>query len=165
MLDVRRSPELQAAILAMKSADRDLRRDIYAEARARLGGEWVPALRQRATTRMQEAILIKGARTRVGTDGFRMVAASSRRKLRGGLIPSEQWAGAEFGARARRVTVQTHSRKGKAYTVTKTINRQFPSRVKDGRVVFDAASALGTRLVALWVRAIVDRYRAAAERK
>lgn len=163
MLDVRKSRELQAAIYAVRQANREVRLDIYKRARAELGGEWVPALRQRATTPMQQAVLAKGARARVGTDGFRMMAATSRRRLSGGLIPADQWAGSEFGARNRRATFQTRSRKGKTYTVTKTINRQFLDRSKDGRVAFDAASALGTRLVRLWVRVVVDAYRDAFE--
>jgi hypothetical protein len=165
MLDIRKSRELQAAILATRAANRDVRLDIYKRARQELGGEWVPALRARASTRMQEAVLVKGARTRVGLDGFRMMAATSRRRLKGGLLPADEWAGNEFGARTRQATFTTHSRNGKAYTVTKMVNRQFQARVKDGRVAFDAASALGTRLVRLWVRVIVDAYRDAFDGK
>lgn len=158
-IDVRGSRELQAAIYAVRQANREVRLDIYKRSRQELGGEWVPALRQRATSRFQEAVLVKGARTRVGLNGFSMTAATSRRALSGGLVPADQWQGAELGARARRATITTRSRKGKSYQVTKMINRQFPSRSKDGRVAFDAASVLGVRLVRLWVRVVVDTYR------
>lgn len=163
MLDVRQSRELQAAILAMKAADRDLRLDIYKASRSELSSLWVPALQRRAATRMQEAVLVKGARIRVSTDGFSLLAATSRRALKGGLVPADEWAGSEFGARTRRAQIATHSRSGTPYTVEKMINRQFMARVREGRVAFDAASELGTIAVRVWVRTIVDRYVAASE--
>jgi len=146
----------------MKRANREVRLEIYSRARRDLGGEWVPALRSRATTDMQQRVLVKGARTKVNTEGFSMVAATSTKALREGLVPTNDWAGFEYGARTKRVRVQTSSRKGKQYTRTQTVNRQFRGRQKEGQVVMKSASALGTRLVALWVRTIVETYRDAA---
>lgn len=163
MLDVRASRELQAAVLAMKAAGRDLRLAIYKESRGQLMSEWVPALQRRATTRQQQAVIVKGARVRTSPDGFSLMAATSRRPLKGGLIPSDRWQGAELGARTRRAEFTTHSRKGTPYTVRKIINRQFLARVKYGRVAFDASSELVTKAVRIWVRVIVDKYREAVE--
>lgn len=160
MLDVRQSRELQAAILAMKAADRDLRLSIYKATRQELTPLWVPALNRRAATRMQQAVIVKGARIRVSTDGFSLMAATSRRALPGGLVPADEWAGSEFGARSRRAQIATHSRNGTPYTVEKMINRQYLARVNAGRVAFDAASELGTTAVRVWVRTIVDQYAA-----
>ena len=63
------------------------------------------------------------------------------------------------------IRISSYSRKGKAYTVRRRVNKQFSRRQKGGRVVMDSASELGTRLVALWVRVIVETYRDAAEGK
>lgn len=163
MLDVRKSPELQAAILTMRRLDSELRRDIYEGSRAEIGGAWLPALQQRAGTALERRIILKGARVRVGTDGFSLLAATSKKALRNGLVPADDWAGAEFGARPRVLTYKRRSTLGNIHSVTRRINTQFRPRVKDGRVAFDAASELGTRLVAAWVRIIVDKVRAAAQ--
>ena len=161
MLDVRQSPELQAALLAFKLASRELKTTLRTGSRQAINAEWVPALTSRAGT-FQTKVLVKGARAKVGNEGFSLTAATSSKALSGGLIPSQQWAGAEFGATPKKQTITTRSRKGKAYTMTRTINRQFAARTKQGRVVFDAASTVGTTAVRLWVRAIVDGYTNAA---
>lgn len=163
MLDVQRSPELQAAILGMKQADRQVRLDINKEARRTIGPQWIQALQSRSQSRIDDVILVKGARVAVGARQVTLKAATSKKPLSGGLIPSVNWPAAEFGMRTRRATIETKSPKGNKYQVTKSIGRQFPSRRKEGRVAFDASSAVGTKLVALWVRTIVDGFRSFAD--
>lgn len=162
MLDVRESPELQAAVIAMKRANKEVRLAIYRETRSVVGGLWTSELSSRAGDAFQQRVLVKGARVKVGTEGFSLMAATSTRALSGGLVPSQQYAGAEFGATPRKAEIQTRSRKGTPYTVTKTIQRQFRSRTKQGRIAMASASKVGTRAVALWVKAIVDVYADAA---
>lgn len=162
MLDVQKSPELQAAIFALKSVRADVRRDINKEARSKLGGLWVPALQRRAATSLEQRIILPGAKARAGGEGFSMVAASSSRKLRGGLVPAQDYAGAEFGATPKTATFQRRSRRGRVHQVTATVNRQFRGRSKNGRIAFDAASELGTKLVASWVVALVTILKKAA---
>lgn len=164
MLSVEDSRQLQAAILATKAAGRDLRREIYKEARQELGNDWLPALRRRAASRLDRAVMLRGARATVGTDGFRVLAATSRRAFRpGGMVPADDWPGVEFGARNARVRYRRRNRRqGGTHSVTRTVNRQFRGRTKNGRIAFDAASEIGTRLVAVWVASIVRIYRRAA---
>jgi hypothetical protein len=162
MLDVRKSPEVQAAILTMRRLDSELRRDIYAESRSQLGGAWLPALQARAERPLEQRIILKGAHVKVGTDGFTLLAATSRKALRNGLVPADSWPGGEFGARTRRLTYERRSTLGKVTQVTRMINRQFRPRVPDGRIAYDAASQIGTKLVGVWVRLIVDKVRTAA---
>lgn len=163
MLSVKDSRELQAAILATRAAGKDLRRALYADARSELGNAWLPALQRRTASRMDRAVMLRGARVQVGGDGFRVMAATSRRAIKpGGLVPADDWAGVEFGARTARARYNRRSRNGGTHTVTRTVNRQFRGRVKQGRIAFDAASELGTRLVAVWVSSIVSTYRRAA---
>ena len=159
MLDVSKSPELQAAIYAMKSADRGLRLGIYATARERMVPLWVPELEKRAATDFDRAVIVKGARVSVGTEGFNVLAAQSGKALAGGFVPNLQWYADEFGARRHKVTFTQRSRKGTRYERTETVGRQLPGRVKDGRIGFASASAIGTQLVGVWVVAIVDTYR------
>lgn len=162
MLDVRRSPELQAAILGMRRLRSDVRKEIYAESRQKLGGLWLPALQKRIKSPLEQRVILAGARVKVGTDGFTVLAATSRRKLSNGLVPAEDWPGAEFGARNRVATYNRRSTLGKVHSVTRTVNRQFGGRQRTGQIAFDAASELGTQLVALWVVAIVTKTRDAA---
>jgi len=142
----------------MKAADRDLRLDIYAEARQQLGSAWTPELAKRSNTQLEQRTFVRGARVKVGTEGFSLLAATSTRPLSGGWVPAWNWHADEFGARNKRATIDTHSPKGTPYKVTKTINRQLPGRVSDGRIAFDAASVIGTRLVGVWVNVIVEKY-------
>ena len=158
MIDVRQSPELQAALFAMKAADRGLRLDIYAEARSTMVPQWTAELEKHAQTPFDRAVILKGARVSVGTQGFNVLAAQSSKALSGGFVPSANWYADEFGARRHSVTFKQHSRAGNEYERTMVAGRQLPGRVKDGRIAFKSASIVGTHLVGVWVVAIVTVY-------
>ena len=158
------SREVQATILAIRAADKDLRREMHANVRSEVGGLWLPELGARARTRQDQAVIVRGARVESRTDGLRLRAATSGRFMRGWMVPADQWYAVEFGARRRRGQVTRHTRKSGAVTYSATFNRGLPGRVKDGRIAFDAASEIITRAVGVWVRTIVDTYRKAADR-
>lgn len=149
----------------MKKAGKDLRTSIYAESRRILGQEWTFALYERAKTAFEHRVLVQGARIRVGTQGFTVTAATSRKALRGGLKPVEDWHAAEFGSYPKKATIETTSPKGKRYTVTKMINTQLRRRNRQGFVVMPAARNIGHRLVALWVQLVVREFRDAFDRR
>jgi hypothetical protein len=155
VIDVRRSPELQAAILACKRVDAPLRKAIYAASRESVNALWKPALERRARSNRAQRVIVKGARAAIRTDGFSLMAATSRKALSGGLVPADEWQGDEFGARTRKAEFTQRSRLGKTYRVSKTVNRQFPGRTREGRIAFDAASEVGTKTIAAWVTAVV----------
>lgn len=165
MLDVRRSPELQAALLAMRQTDREITANINKTARTKLGPIWQESLRGNSTTRLDIRALVKGARVAVGVRQVSLKAATSTKALSGGLVPTHNWQAQEFGMRVRKRTFTTHSPKGKAYKVTRTQGTQFPARTKHGRVIFAAASETGTRLVGIWLVHIVDQLRTFADIK
>lgn len=153
MLDVRRSPELQAAIFALRRTEASVRRDINKDVRANIGPRWTSALRARAKSRPDE-IVLRGAKVRTRQDGFALTTATSTRPLRGGL-EGGKWQPFEFGGHPHKKTYEQKSIRGKSYTVTKTINKQFRPFAKAGRIGFDAASEIGTWAVARWVVSIV----------
>lgn len=159
MLDVRGSRELQATILALRQAQRGIRLNINKNARSRIRPLWQAELNARARDEMTRRIIVAGARATASDRGVTVHAATSRRPLSGGLVPAFEWAGAEFGARSRRVEVTQRSRRGRSYRRPLTINRQFRGRQQDGMVAFDAASEVGTKLVAIWVQTVVDDLR------
>lgn len=164
-IDVRGSREIQAVIFAMKKAGKDLRTSIYAESRRILGQEWTFALYERAKTAFEHRVLVQGSRIRVGTQGFQVTTAKSKKPLDGGLRPVDDWHAAEFGAAPRKATIDTHSPKGKAYQVTKMINTQLRQRNRQGYVVMPAARSIGSRLVALWVQLVVRAFRDAFDQR
>lgn len=151
MIDVGRSRELTAVILTFKTAPARVRSEMKKEARKELNRLWKPELERRATTRQQKRVLVTGARAKVGSDTFSMLAATSRRRLSGGLLPNTQWPGAEFGMSPRLTTVRARSRKGVSFTYRRRTGNQFPNRRKKGYVVYPAARDTGQRVVAGYV--------------
>lgn len=163
MIDVQHSDELRAVILAMKRVDAPLRKAIYAASREKVNALWLPALQRRAGTKMERLVIVKGARAAIRSDGFSLTAASSKRKLRNGLVPYVDYGGFEFGGNLHKKTFEAHSPKGRAFERTTTTNRQFKPWTKDGRIAFDAISEVGTKTVAAWVIAVVTTIVQASE--
>lgn len=163
-LSVGDAPELRAAVLALRAADRDLRNTINRQTRATLNPVWRGIVNANATSAMDAAVLAKGARVAPGNPPA-FVAAASRRALSGGLVPDAQWQAFEFGTgnRGKYRTYQTRSRKGNAYTVTRRTSNQLPRRAKGGRVVYPAVAETMPRAVSLWVQTIVREYARAAD--
>ncbi len=159
-VDPASSRELQAAIFAFRAASKSLRKALHAAVRQEVGGMWLPELQGRATRRQDQQVIVRGARVASRTDGFTLMAAKSRRALSGGLVPAERWYAVELGARVRREKITRRTKHG-SVTYTSTLNRGLPSRTY-GRVAYPAASKIGRRAVAVWVRTIVDTYRKAA---
>lgn len=160
MLDVMASREIQATILGLKRAERTLARDINKGVRGKIRPVWQGEVNSRARTSLERRVIASGARVAVGERGVSFYAATSRRPLSGGLVPAHEWAGTEFGARERQVTVTQRSRAGKRYRRDTVIQRQFRARQRDGMVAMDAASTAGRQLVAMWVRETVEQFKA-----
>lgn len=154
-LDVNQSRELQATILALKAAQRQVRLDINKEARNAIRPLWQQELNSRAHSRMEQALIVARARATASDRGVRVTAANGR-ELRGGLDPATGWPGAEFGARSKRVSKgEVSKRTRRPYQRDQVINRQFKGRTQHGRIAFDAASAAMTKVVGIWVRTVV----------
>lgn len=158
MLDVQRSRELQAALLSIKAAEREVRLNINKRARTELRPIWTEALLGHALTRLEVRGIVPGARIAVGARNIRAYAATSTRPLRGGLVPAVNFAPIEWGARERQKTIQRTSRLGKRHDATITIGRQFRPRSKTGYVAGPAAASVIHRAIAGWVGVIVDEF-------
>lgn len=166
MLSVREHRELQAAVLALKAADRTLRSDIN-RATVQVGNEiWKPAVAARAMTAMDSRMLAVGARVKGGNPPVAM-AANSRRPVgrTRRLVPAEQYHAWEFGAvHGVTTTYQRVNRKGGGtHTVRRDTTAQLPPRYRKGRVVYPAFADVAPRMVSLWVQMIVAKYAEAAE--
>src|SRR4029079_2205552 len=140
---------LQAAVLAFKAADRDLRKRINDSTRATFNQPWRSGIEQRCSTRLEQRVLRPGARIGAGRDP-EFIAAGSKRALSGGLVPDTTWAGVEFGVDRSRM-------KGKRHTT-----RQLPARRPKGPV-FNTLADMAHRAPRLWAQLIVKVYCDAAD--
>lgn len=165
MLSVRGSRELQAAVLAVSQARRDIRNDLNRSTRALLSEPWKAEVAKHARTDLDRKVIVKGARILAGNPPV-AIAAASTRKLAGGLVPTQDWPAVEFGAsRNKTTTYPSRSPKGRAFTVhDRHTTRQLPPRIKGGRVAFAALEAIGPRLASLWVQQVVRTFAEGYER-
>ena len=100
-------------LLTLKQADRVIRADIYKQARSALRPVWVGAVQSRASTRLERAVMLPGARVAVSAKQVTLRAAGSGKRLRGGLVPTVDWPGVEYGMHSKRRTYQGSVTKGK----------------------------------------------------
>lgn len=167
MLDVGHAPAaIRAAVLALKAADRGLRSEINKATRTTMSPVWKDLINTRSRTTLSKKVLNTGVRIKAGNPPAG-VAASSKRKLSGGLVPADSWHVVEFGADPNKVTTYTRrSPTGGTHKVTRHTTRQLPSRVgrgMKGNVVYPAVKQFVPRMVSLWVQTIVRTYYDAAE--
>lgn len=174
MLSVRTARPLQAVVLAMKVADRDLRKRINNATRETLNPVWRRAVAENMQDRVDQRVFGTGARIAAGNPPS-AVAGSSRRRLPGGLVPVENWRAFEFGAIGRESTYTTypraaHTRRQAGQTVQVRATRvrrrtlaQVPSRTPNGRVLYPAFAYLAPRVAALWAQIVVQQYAQALE--
>lgn len=162
MFSVHGSDELRAAVLALKAADRDLRRDIYARIRETMNPVWRGAVAENLTNHMQALTIAKGVRIAAGNPP-RLMAATSKRRLKGnggGLIPDQHWAGFEYGG--NREAYSTYKRRNPGgtgtHTVTRRTQRHLPPRRRSGYVLGPAVAEVAPRLASLFVQSVVRTY-------
>lgn len=154
--------EAQAAVVALRSLDADTKKALNASVRSAVSPLWTGVVEANATSVMDSRVLAKGARVSVGLKP-QLVAATSTRAMRGGLIPADNWQRWEFGShRIGRSTYRTTSRKGRSYQATRHTQHQMPDRAKGGRVLYPAIAEAAPRILALWakttIRLVFDAY-------
>lgn len=164
--------ELRAAVLAMKAADREIKRDINQRTRATMNPVWKSLVEANASgMRARDYRLVAtGVRIKAGNPPVAQ-AAQSRRAFGGkrkALRPMEHYHLVEFGASdPNRYSVydrKNRSRPG-THKVKRRASRGWRPRDRTGYVVYPAFAELGPRMVSLWVQTIVRTYAEAAERR
>lgn len=160
--------ELRAATLALKAADKDLRRAINQTTRDQINPIWRGALAGNASTPLETALLVKGARVQAGNPA-RLIAANSKRPAVKGstLVPDRYGRAFEFGTKEpnKYGTYTRRSRNGGSHQVTRRTRRQLPSFRPQGRVIFPAVAETMPRMVSLWAGLIVKKVYDAFEGK
>lgn len=138
MLDVD-DRAVRGAALAVKAADRDLRREIGRAAQSVARPVWQREVAQRVRTDQDVRVYGTGQVTRGNPPA--LVAAQSSRSLSGGLVPGTEWRWVEFGSN------KAHGQRG-----------QLPRHRRAGRVVFPALPFVVPRMVSAWVGAVFRVY-------
>ncbi|ONI63905.1 hypothetical protein ALI44B_04575 [Leifsonia sp. ALI-44-B] len=165
-ISVFNSKELQGVILAMKGFERDLAKQIRRVTKSVVDPEWRKAVAERASTRSEARVLGSTARVAVSDQNVTLKSAAVGRALTGGLKPSENFAGVEFGADQNDVTTyQATSKKGKRFKVTRHTKRQFRPRKKNGYVVMPAAAEIIPRIASLWVQTTIRTFHELIEKR
>lgn len=169
MLRVGDTPELRAAVLALKGVDREVRSRINKGTTQTMNPVWKSLVAVNATTAMDTRVFVPGTRIAAGNPPS-AVAANSKRALRkgkGGFTPAFHWRGWEFGTPNRNAysRYKRTSPKGKVHTVERRTMKGMPRRAKQGRVVYPAFAEIAPRMVSLWVQTIVKTVYDAAEGK
>ena len=170
MLKVGDTRELQAAVLAMKAADRDLKKRINAATREKMNPVWRDQVKSNLAGErgLSDRVLGSGVRIAAGNPP-RAMAAQSTRGIGDGkrVVPRRDYAGWEFGA--NRMAYSRYERKNRTkpgyHTVTRRTMKHLPRRTPQGRAVYPAFAEVAPRMVSLWVQLIVKSYYDAAEGK
>lgn len=165
MLRVEGDDRLKAVVLAYKLTDRELRRVINTATRETIGPVWTQTVSRLAVTPQDRRVLATGARVKPGNPPV-AVAATSTRRLSGGMTPATDWPLLEFGTadREKRTRYRARSKHGKSYPVTRRTRHQLPRRNASGRVIYGAFREVAPRAAALWVQIVVKAYNDAARK-
>lgn len=160
-----------AAVLALKLADRQVQKIVRAETVAAFRQPWKDSIRQEARaqarrfpalpTMLRAGVNLSGGNPPEGT------AYASTRPLRGGLVPAQQYSGAEMGTPRRLFITRDYwsrSPRGKRFRVTERHTaRQMPPENSEGWVLYPTVRNLAPKVVSFWVASIVRAYRQALE--
>lgn len=165
-IDIYESRELQAAVLGLRRAAKDMQAQVRKHTREKLLPEWQKGLAERAETRLEHRVLVDTGRIKMSNQNVRMSSATVGRKLKGGFEPKVQYAAVEFGVdKAVTRTYEATSRKGKRYKVTRHTRAQLRPTRRNGYVVYPTAKALIPRFASLWVQTVVRSFRDGVEGK
>lgn len=160
--------ELRAVTLALKAADKDLKKKISQTTRETLNPIWRETLASNASSPLEQAVLVKGARVAAGNPP-RLIAASSKRAAVKGstLVPDRYGRSFEFGTKNPNgySTYTRKSRNGGSHQVKRRAARQLPEFKAQGRVIFPAVADTMPRMVSLWAGLIVKHIYDAFEGK
>ena len=164
-IDVRKSREFQAAIIAVRQLDKTLRKMVRQHTKAIVEPAWSQALTRRASTSLERRVIVSTAVVAASDRNVTVRAASKGRPLSGGLNPKADYPAVEFGASQGTTTYRRRSPRGTTHTVTRHATRQLRARNANGYVFYPAAAEMVPRVAALFVQTVVKTIANAIEGK
>lgn len=142
------SRELLTVLRGLRNLDRETKKQLRAHLRPMVLQEWQAAMAAKATTKLQNAVLVRTARARVSDQNITLTSATVGRSLVGGLKPSASWQAVEFGAGPA-------TRNAKA----------FGPPDRNGKVFYPAAANIIPRIIAMYVQTYARAIHEALEGK
>ena len=166
-IDVRSSRELQALILSIRQANKEIQKEIRTRTKPIVQTAWHKALAQEAMTRFEHRVLVDTARVAVSNQNVKLKAGGLAKKLSGGGRARDLYGPAEFGAtyREARQRYRDHGNGTATKARRGSTGRQFRPRNPKGYVVYPAAARISPRLAALWTQTAVRTFYEALEKK
>lgn len=162
-IDVLKSPEMMAAILAIRSLDKTLQKQIRTHVKALSTPEFKKELAERANTRLESRVIVDTAVVSVSNQNMRLQSAAKGRPLSGGLNPKTDYAAVEFGRERKPVTYdRKNKKKGGTHSVTRTPTGIKHRRAK-GYVFYPAVKDFIPRAASLFVQTTVKTIAKALE--
>lgn len=164
-IDANSDRKIQALLLGIRQANREVQREIRQRTKPMLESEWRRTLAQEAMTRMEHRVLVETSRVQVSNQNVKLKSAGLKRRLRGGLVPVWHWRSVELGTDPDRTHTYQSRRGNTKFTVhDRHTTRQFSPRMKGGRVVYPSAAQIIPRLAALWTQTTVRTFYEALEK-
>ena len=146
------SKSIQATILALKVARKDLRKEIYARTRRLILPDWNQSIADNiGGDKFAAQMILRNTRVSVGQTLQLYAATKTRPTVSGGLSPDPYWYLAEFGANPKVVDVR--GRRGDTrYMYRRKVNTGLKPRMREGRYAYKAADKIIKRSISLWVQ-------------
>ncbi len=150
------SRELQALLLALRGARTDVNRQVRQHSREVIGPVYKRELAERVTSRVETRVIYDSARASVSNQNVRLTAATSKRKLSGGLVPARDFSAVEFGMNSgKTVDVTATSTRGKRYSYTRSMGSRFRPNRRGGYVFYPSIANIAPRIISLWIQTAV----------
>lgn len=160
--------ELAAAVIAMRKADKDIRRQINTSVRETFNPVWKQGLEQASASQpsLSRQVMLNGARIAAGNPPA-LIAGASKRAIKGTRVkPVDHWHAFEFGANRDSQTAYTRvSRRGKSHQVKRHTNRHLRPRNQSGYIAFPTLDELKPRIASFFIQSVIRSYMDALDRK
>lgn len=163
-IDAKSSRELQALILGIRRADREVQAQIRKHTKPMVQTEWQKGLAEHADTPLEHRVLVMTGRATVSNQNVKLKAGGLAKKMSGGAVTYELASQTEFGATPKKATYSGR-RGSKRYPIERTVNTGFKRPNRRGYVVYPTAADLIPRIASLWVQTAVRTLHEVFERK
>lgn len=163
-IDAKSSRELQALILSVRQANKEVQAQIRRHTKPMVQAEWRKALAEQSLTKVANIVLVNTARVTVSNQNVTLKSGGLAKKLSGGAKAFEISKQYEFGASPHKITYQGR-RGNKTFPVRRMVTNQLPRENRKGYVVYPAAASIIPRIASLWVQTAVRTFAEALERK
>ena len=154
---------LRAAVLAMRYANKDIKRDVNQKMRETMNPVWRQLISQNlGGASLADDMALSGARIRAGNPPA-LIAGNSKRRYGRALVPTRDWHLVEYGMRPRLVEYERRSKHGGTHKVTRTIGTGWPNRSREGRILGPATREILPRITAFFIQSVKRAYIEALE--